>query len=72
MATLYAIPVRPIVACWIEAGFPGIPVKHRVLRWVAGRMLGSLKNFPIDKRDLAIRCVLDTIVDELEEEVDWL
>ena len=35
-------------------------------------MVGSLKNLPIGKRDLGIRCVLDTIVDTLEEEVNWL
>ena len=38
----------------------------------ADSMVGSLKNLPIGKRDLGIRCVLDTIVDTLEEEVNWL
>ena len=38
----------------------------------ADSMVGSLNNLPIGKRDLTIRCVLDAIVDALEEEVNWL
>ena len=38
----------------------------------ADSMVGSLKNFLIGKSNLAIRCVLDVIVDVLKEEVDWL
>ena len=35
-------------------------------------MVGSMKNLPISKRELAIRCILYAIVNALEEEVDWL
>ena len=38
----------------------------------ADSMVGSLKNFPIGESNLAIRCVLDAIVDALKEEVDCL
>ena len=37
-----------------------------------GSMVCSLNNFPIGKNNLAIRCVLDAIVDALKEEVNWL
>ena len=35
-------------------------------------MVCSLNNMPIGKSNLAIRCVLDAIVDALKEEVNWL